>query len=121
MIRLLAGYAEDRPGEMASDTLRRVREYAEANLVENSSLADLAAVAGMSPYHFARTLARTVGLPPHRYLLARRLERAKALLSGSSRPIVEIALDLGFGSQGHFHRAFRNYAGTTPGSCRRGG
>jgi AraC family transcriptional regulator len=121
VIRLLAGYAEDRPGDMAAGRLRRVREYVEANLAENPSLDDLAAVAGMSPYHFARTFARTVGLPPHRYLLARRLERAKGLLSGSSRPIVEIALDLGFGSQGHFHRAFRNYAGTTPGSYRRGG
>jgi AraC family transcriptional regulator len=121
VIRLLAGYSEDRPGELTSEKLRRVREYVEAHLAENPSLDHLAAVAGMSPYHFARTFARTVGLPPHRYLLARRLERAKGLLSGSSRPIVEIALDLGFGSQGHFHRAFRNYAGTTPGSYRRGG
>jgi AraC family transcriptional regulator len=121
VIRLLAGYAEDRPGELSSDKLRRVRDYVEAHLAENPSLDDLASVAGMSPYHFARTFAKTAGLPPHRYLLARRLERAKALLSGSSRPIVEIALDLGFGSQGHFHRAFRNYAGTTPGSYRRGG
>jgi AraC family transcriptional regulator len=120
VIRLLAGYADDRSCGMSPGMLGRVREYVEAHLAENPSLSDLAAVVGMSPYHFARTFSRTAGLPPHRYLLARRLERAKAMLSGSGRPIVEIALDLGFGSQGHFHRAFRKHVGTTPGSYRRG-
>jgi AraC family transcriptional regulator len=105
---------------LSPGTLRRVREFVETHIAENPSLDDLAKVAGLSPYHFARTFARTAGLPPHRYLLARRLERAKAQLSGSSRPIVEIALDLGFGSQGHFHRAFRKHVGTTPGSYRKG-
>ena len=121
VIRLLAGYSDEREGGLSPGTLRRVRDYIEGHLSENPSLADLAAIAGMSPYHFARTFSRTAGLPPHRYLLNRRLERAKALLSGSRRPIVEIALDLGFGSQGHFHRAFRKHVGTTPGSYRRGG
>jgi AraC family transcriptional regulator len=120
VIRLLAGYSEERTEGMAPGILRRVRDYIEAHLADNPSLDDLAAVAGMSPYHFARTFARTAGLPPHRYLLSRRLEHAKGLLSGSNRPIVGIALDLGFGSQGHFHRAFRKYVGTTPGSYRKG-
>ena len=120
VLRLLAGYAEGRPWKIAPATLRRVQEYIEAHLAENPSLAELAALAGLSPYQFARAFAQTAGLPPHRYLLTRRLERAKALLSGSNRPIVEIALDLGFGSQGHFHRAFRKHVGTTPGAYRRG-
>ena len=51
--------------------------------------------------------------------MTRQLERAKALLSGSNQPIVEIALGLGFGSQGHFHRAFRKHVGTKPGAYRR--
>jgi AraC family transcriptional regulator len=119
--RLLAGYTVDRADERAAGALTRVRDYIEANLAENPSLSDLAAVAGMSPYHFARTFACTVGTPPHRYLLGRRLERAKGLLSASNRPIVEIALDLGFDSQGHFHRIFRRYVGTTPGAYRKGG
>jgi AraC family transcriptional regulator len=121
IVRLLVGYTVDCADELAAGALTRVRDYIEANLAENPSLSDLAAVAGMSPYHFARTFACTVGTPPHRYLLGRRLERAKALLSGSNRPIIEIALDLGFDSQGHFHRIFRKYVGTTPGSYRKGG
>ena len=120
VLRLLANYAEGRPWKIAPAALRRVLEYIEANLAKNPSLAELAALAGLSPYQFARAFAQTAGLPPHRYLLTRRLERAKALLSGSNRPVVEIALDLGFGSQGHFHRAFHKHVGTTPGAYRRG-
>ena len=124
ILRLLAGYGDPdlhAPAATQPAAIRRVREYVEAHLGDDLALADLANVAGLSPYHFARTFARATGMPPHRYVVARRVERAREQLVATRRPIVAIALDLGFASQGQLHRAFRRHLGTTPGACRRGG
>ncbi len=121
VLRLMAGHdAVDVPVPKPDpEAIRRVRDYLEAHLTGNPSLADLAEVAGLSPHHLARTFTRVTGQPPHRYLLIRRLERAKLLLARSPRTIAEIAFDLGFSSQGHFHRAFRKQVGIPPGAYRR--
>jgi AraC family transcriptional regulator len=98
--------------------LRRVVDFIEANLDRDPSLADLAAVSGLSPIYFARHFRRATGLAPHQYLLRARIERAKRLLSLGDLPISGIALDCGFCHQEHLTRAFRKFCGTTPAAYR---
>jgi AraC family transcriptional regulator len=101
--------------------LRRVLEYIEAHLEQDLLLRDLAKVADLSPYHFARTFKRSVGSSPHRYVLRRRIERAKYHLAAGELSLAAVALACGFGSQSHFTAHFRAATGLTPrqfGSCR---
>lgn len=79
----------------------------------------LARVSGVSEAHFARCFRVAFGVPPHRYLLARRLERAAALLRESDLPITEIALQTGWSSLGSFSRTFRDVHGESPSTHRR--
>ena len=79
----------------------------------------LANVSGVSPAHFARSFRDAFGLPPHRYLLTRRIERAKALLRDSDLSITDIAFQTGWDSLGTFGRTFRDITGESPGSLRR--
>ena len=99
---------------LSEDKLHRVQEFIEQNLERKLSLASLAAVAHMSPYHFARLFKRATGRAPHGYLLQRRVERAKRLLAEGSLPLVQVATSVGFQTQGHFTEVFRRYAGLTP-------
>ncbi|WP_167351830.1 helix-turn-helix domain-containing protein [Bradyrhizobium tropiciagri] len=100
--------------------LSRVLDYIEANLEGDLSLDRIASIAYLSRFHFARAFRQAVGHPPHRYVAARRLERAKALLIQGDRPLVDIALTLGFSNQANFTRAFKQAAGMAPGQYRRG-
>lgn len=74
----------------------------------------LASVSGVSPAHFARSFKRAFGVPPHRYLLTRRIERAKALLRDTDLPIIEVAFQTGWSSLGTFGRIFRDITGESP-------
>ena len=78
----------------------------------------LAQVSAVSATHFARSFKNAFGLPPHRYLLTRRIERAVALLRDSELTITEIAFQTGWGSLGTFGRVFRDITGESPGSLR---
>src|SRR5512145_3145301 len=78
----------------------------------------LARVSGVSEAHFARSFKQAFGLPPHRYLLTRRIERAKALLRDTDLSITEIASRTGWGSLGTFGRTFRDVTGESPGALR---
>ena len=98
--------------------LFRVLDYIEANLEGDLTLDHMASIACLSRYHFARTFKQAIGQSPHRYVSARRLERAKALLSDGDRPLVDIALALGFSSQSDFTRVFRQATGQAPGQYR---
>jgi AraC family transcriptional regulator len=99
--------------------LSRVMDYIEANLEGDLTLDRLASTACLSRFHFVRAFKAAVGRSPHRYVSARRLERAKMLLRGD-RPLVDIALALNFSCQANFNRAFRQMTGRTPGEYRRG-
>jgi AraC family transcriptional regulator len=90
----------------------------EARIDERLMLADLAAACGMTRFAFARAFRATFGLPPHRYVLERRVGRALALLSEPARPLAEIALVVGFSSQAHMTDTFRRIAGVSPGRAR---
>jgi len=81
-------------------------------------VAKLARVSGVSTAHFARSFRDAFGLPPHRYLLTRRVERAVALLRDSDLPITDIATRTGWRSLGTFGRTFRNITGASPGDVR---
>ncbi len=78
----------------------------------------LARVSGVSEAHFARSFKEAYGLPPHRYLLTRRIERAKALLRDTELSITEIAFQTGWNSLGTFGRTFRDVTGESPGELR---
>ena len=98
--------------------LFRVLDYIEENLEGELTLDRIASIACLSRYHFARAFKQAVGHSPHRYVSARRLERAKALLIEDDRPLVDIALALRFSSQANFTRAFRQATGLAPGQFR---
>jgi len=94
--------------------LKRVTSYIEQNIDQPLSLACLARAAGLSRMHFASLFRKATGLRPHDYVVRRRVERAQRLLAGSSAPIVEIALTVGFQSQSHFTTVFKRALGITP-------
>jgi transcriptional regulator GlxA family with amidase domain len=79
----------------------------------------LARVSGVSEAHFARSFRDAFGVPPHRYLLTRRIERAKALLRDTDLPITEIAFQTGWESLGTFGRTFRDITGESPSAVRK--
>jgi len=94
--------------------LRRVLEHIEVHLSDKITLADLAAVAGLSRMHFASQFRAAMGQRPHEYLLRQRIRRADQLLRRSTMPIVEIALTVGFQTQAHFTTVFKRFMGHTP-------
>jgi AraC-like DNA-binding protein len=105
-------------GGLPPAAMRRVREHVEAHLSESMDLAELAAIAGLSVYHFARAFKQTAGVAPHHYLVHRRVERAQEMLARSGLPLSEIALAAGFSDQSHLARHFRQRLGMTPGQFR---
>jgi AraC family transcriptional regulator len=100
--------------------LARVLDYIEANLEGELTVGRLASIACLSQFHFARAFKAAVGQSPHRYVSARRLERAKELLGRREQPLADIALRLRFSCQANFTRAFRQATGQTPAQYRRG-
>jgi AraC family transcriptional regulator len=102
-------------GGLPKHKLRAVLEYIHDHLDAELSLDHLAAVAHLSPYHFARLFKNSTGLPPHQYVIARCVERAKELLRERDRPpLAEVATELGFADQSHFTRHFKRLVGVTP-------
>jgi len=96
-----------------------VTQYIEANLQRPLSLVELSAVVRMSPYHFSRLFARSTGVPPHRFVLLRRMDAARALLTTGTTPIAMIARSVGFRTPTHFATMFRSLFGMTPTAYRR--
>lgn len=105
-------------GGLAPSLRRQLVEYIEAHLDQPITLADLALRCNLSEYHFARMFRASLGLPPHQYLLARRLQRACQLLRLGDLALVQIALLCGFASASHFSNRFRQALGATPGEYR---
>jgi AraC-like DNA-binding protein len=99
--------------------VRAAREYMEAYFTENVPLSTLARIAGVSEFHLLRLFRAKTGLPPHAYLIQKRIDHARKLLSRQV-PIVQVALETGFSDQSHFTRHFKRILGVTPGDyCRK--
>jgi transcriptional regulator GlxA family with amidase domain len=98
--------------------LLRAKDRMDSASHEEWPVRRLARVSGVSEAHFARSFKEAFGIPPHRYLLTRRVERAKALLRETDLPITEIAFATGWGSLGTFGRTFRDITGESPGTIR---
>ncbi len=98
--------------------LLRAKDRIDAASHEDWPVSRLARVSGVSGAHFARSFKDAFGLPPHRYLLTRRIERASALLRDTRQPIAEIAFRTGWKSLGTFGRTFRDITGQSPGEFR---
>lgn len=98
--------------------LLRAKDRMDAAFHEAWPVRRLAQVSAVSAAHFARSFREAFGLPPHRYLLTRRIERATALLRDTELPVTEIALQTGWNSVGTFGRIFRDITGESPGEFR---
>lgn len=102
-------------GGLSAHNLRRITDYVEEHLSEELGLVQLAELVGLTPWHFCRAFKRSTGLPPHRFLIQARVERAKRLLSADrSISVTEVALEAGFGGSTQLARAFRTTVGLSP-------
>jgi AraC-like DNA-binding protein len=89
------------------------------DLSSDPGLSELALLCGLSTSHFIRAFKQTTGMPPHRWLLAQRINHAKGLLHKTKMPLSAIALECGFGDQSHLTRVFARAYGVGPGAWRR--
>jgi AraC family transcriptional regulator len=106
-------------GEFPPAKLRAIVEFIEGHLEAGPTLEQMAAIAGLSPYHFARQFKTATGLPPHQFVIARRVERAKELLQRrGGLNLAAVAARVGFADEGHFVRHFKRLVGVTPGRFR---
>jgi AraC family transcriptional regulator len=116
LLRLCGAGPGDAParGGLAAWQRRLVASYIEEHLSEQISLATLARLVRLSPYHFSRAFKQSFGMPPHRYHTYRRIERAKTLLERHALSVTEIGLCLGFNETSSFTTTFRKMTGLTP-------
>jgi len=103
---------------LSRERLQRVRDYIETHLEDRLTLADLAEVACLSPYHFSRSFKLAMGIGPWRYVMRRWIDRAKTLMRRTNLPLASIAVEVGFNDQSHLTSIFRRETGATPGQFR---
>lgn len=106
-------------GGMGPSRERRVLAYIEQHLDESITLEELARVAEVSPNYLIALFRQSMGMPPHKYMVQMRIERAYALLKQKEFTLLEVAQRCGFHDQSQFTTVFRRYAGITPGHFRR--
>jgi AraC family transcriptional regulator len=106
-------------GGLAGWQQKKVTEFIEGHLNEDIALQELASMVELSRYHFARAFKQSFGVPPHRYHMGRRMERAKTLLEERTRSVTEVGLMLGFAETSSFTTSFRRVLGVTPSNYRR--
>ncbi len=118
-VRLLKNYSvcsvpADMQGKLSPRRWKLVRDFVEENLGNDIGLAEIAAVAGLSPYYFSRCFKSTVGITPHQYLIERRVARAERMLQHSPLSISQVAAQCGFADQSHLTRHMKRLLGVTP-------
>ncbi len=108
----------ERGGSFSERAFGRATDYINDNLSRKVTLTQIAEVAHVSPYHFARLFKSTTGLSPHQYVIRRRVERAKTLLADSDLTIAEVAEAVGFANQSHLAFHVRRLLGVSPKALR---
>jgi AraC family transcriptional regulator len=106
-------------GGLAPWQVRRCTDYLNDHACENVGLEELAALVGLSPFHFARAFKQSTGMPPHRYQMQQRIKLAKTLLELTEMPVTEIAFDVGYESSQALARLFQREVGLSPSDYRR--
>jgi AraC family transcriptional regulator len=106
-------------GGLPARQQKRLAEFIEQHLAEDVSLATLAGLVDLSLYHFAHAFKQSFGVPPHRYHMDRRMDRARNLLRKSEISVTQIGNQIGFREASSFTRAYRKFAGVTPSEYRR--
>jgi len=101
-------------GALDETRLRRVRDYVEAHLADDLSLAALAAVACLSPSRFIHSFKAATSISPWAWVTRLKITRAQELLRNTDHPLAQIALACGFTSQSHFTNAFKRATGLAP-------
>ncbi len=122
LLRINNGSAAPEPivyGGLAAWQQKRVADYIEQHLSEEIPLMTLAALANLSPFHFSRAFRQSFAMPPHRYHISRRIDRAKCMLSDISLSVTEVGLKLGFSESSAFASTFRKFTRTSPSEFRR--
>jgi AraC family transcriptional regulator len=125
----LAAYVAKRfnPQELREPSVTRLSgaqhallaDHIERNLGSDLCILDLSGLLGYTPDHFSRLFRRAFGITPHRYIITRRVEKAKSMLRDSHQSLAQVALACGFSSQAHLTVSFKRVAGTTPGDYRK--
>ncbi len=105
-------------GGLSPTMKSRICNFIESHISEKISLDALSSMAGLSPHHFARAFQQSLGMPPHRYLLRRRLDHVEQMLRDTQLPLSHIALAVGFSDQSHLNRHFRRLTGMSPSLAR---
>nr|QIG98996.1 helix-turn-helix transcriptional regulator [Bradyrhizobium sp. 6(2017)] len=106
-------------GGLTALQLKRIKDFVDAQISHEMTVSDLAAVTGLSQFHFIRAFSEAVGLSPYQYILSERVSRAKELLSTNSLSISEVAHAVGFNDVTQLNRVFQKFVGVTPTSFRR--
>jgi AraC family transcriptional regulator len=106
-------------GVLTRRKLTTIIDYIMANLHRSPTLEEMAALVSLSPYHFARQFKAATGLPPHQFLITRRVERAQQILRGRGNlSLAEVAIGVGFSDQSQLCFHFKRIVGLTPGRFR---
>lgn len=119
-VHLLRQYAAAKPrlpiyeGGLPQRQLLQILEYINDHLSQDIKLADLAALLGISQFHFSHLFKQSIGMAPHQYLLQQRVERAKQLLKQTDQSIMDVAFSCGFNSHSHLSKQFRQLTGISP-------
>ena len=106
-------------GGLTARQVRLVVDYIESHLTEKTTISELAALLDLTRFHFIRAFKQVVGMPPHRFMVQRRVDRAKELLETAELPVSEVATRAGFSSVTQLTKAFRRTVGATPSTFRR--
>lgn len=101
-------------GGISGKKLNKVKEFINENLEHDLTISEIASIADLSYFHFARSFRKTTGFTPQQYITNRRIEKAKELLAKSNLPIVEVGFQTGFKNQSHFTTIFRKFTSLTP-------
>ena len=107
------------PGGLAGWRIRKLAAYVESNIADSITASELAALVGLSIGHFSRMFRHSFGMPPHRYIMQRRMVRAQVLMTTSLQSLACVALECGLTDQAHLSRLFRRIVGMSPSAWRR--